>query len=135
MVISYSYLWKHEHKQGRDEGVKDRPCVIILATKTLADGSTIVTVVPITHAMPQNSNAAIELTVGVKSALGLDLQRSWIIADQVNSFDWPGFDLRPIRSNKPGFVYGFIPPNLLIKVGSEVKRLVQLRKLSLIRRD
>ena len=30
MVISYAYLWRHQQDQGRDEGGKDRPCVVEL---------------------------------------------------------------------------------------------------------
>ena len=30
LVIRYSYLWKSEHDEGRDEGIKDRPCAIVL---------------------------------------------------------------------------------------------------------
>jgi mRNA-degrading endonuclease toxin of MazEF toxin-antitoxin module len=135
MVICYSYLWAHEHSRGRDEGVKDRPCVIVLASENMAGDATIVTVAPVTHTQPQNLTAAIELPASIKSALKLDHARSWIILDQVNRFFWPGHDLRPVRSNKPGFVYGFIPPNLLVKVGSEIKRLVQLRKISVIPRS
>jgi PHD/YefM family antitoxin component YafN of YafNO toxin-antitoxin module len=29
LVIRYSYLWQAEHVRGREEGVKDRPCVVI----------------------------------------------------------------------------------------------------------
>jgi hypothetical protein len=31
LVISYSYLWHHEHREGNDEGRKNRPCGIVLA--------------------------------------------------------------------------------------------------------
>ena len=34
LVISYSYLWHHEHRAGREEGVKARPCVIILEVQS-----------------------------------------------------------------------------------------------------
>ena len=30
LVIRYSYLWADEHTRGREEGVKDRPCAIVL---------------------------------------------------------------------------------------------------------
>jgi hypothetical protein len=30
-VISYFYLWRHEREDGRTEGVKARPCVVVLA--------------------------------------------------------------------------------------------------------
>jgi hypothetical protein len=31
MVIRYSYLWHGEYIQGREEGVKDRPCAVVAA--------------------------------------------------------------------------------------------------------
>ncbi len=46
MVISYAYLRCGEHEQGREEGAKDRPVVIVLAAKD-NDGDTIVIVAPI----------------------------------------------------------------------------------------
>ena len=33
LVISYSYLWQSEYEQGREEGVKNRLCVIIVAVE------------------------------------------------------------------------------------------------------
>lgn len=38
LVISYPYLWHHEHRAGQEEGQKNRPCVIVLAVKREADG-------------------------------------------------------------------------------------------------
>jgi hypothetical protein len=52
LVIYYAYLWHHEHHAGREEGLKDRPSVIVLAVERESDGSTIVTVVPVTHRVP-----------------------------------------------------------------------------------
>jgi hypothetical protein len=31
LVIRYSYLWQSEAAAGREDGVKDRPCAIVLA--------------------------------------------------------------------------------------------------------
>ena len=31
LVIRYSYLWRREAAAGREEGVKDRPCAVIVA--------------------------------------------------------------------------------------------------------
>lgn len=31
LVISYAYLWRHESETGQTEGLKDRPCAIVLA--------------------------------------------------------------------------------------------------------
>ena len=35
LVVRYSYLWEREASQGREEGVKDRPCAVVLV---LLDG-------------------------------------------------------------------------------------------------
>src|SRR5258708_4498390 len=112
LVISYAYLWHHEHRAGREEGVKDRPCVIILATQSAAGGTTIVRGAPVTPSRPDDPAAAVELPQAVKRHLGLDTNRSWIVLDEVNDFTWPGFDLRPIPPTRDAFAYGFLPPRL-----------------------
>ena len=33
LVIRYSYLWQSEAAAGREEGVKDRPCAVILVVE------------------------------------------------------------------------------------------------------
>jgi hypothetical protein len=39
LVISYAYLWHHEHRAGREEGQKDRPSVIVLAVERETDSA------------------------------------------------------------------------------------------------
>ncbi len=34
LVIRYSYLWYGEHRQGHEEGTKDRPCAIVAAIRS-----------------------------------------------------------------------------------------------------
>jgi|SRR6516165_4935128 hypothetical protein len=77
LVISYAYLWHHEHEAGREEGRKDRPSVIVLVIEREADGATIVTVLPITHSPPADQNSAVEIPPPVKRHLGLDDERSF----------------------------------------------------------
>jgi hypothetical protein len=31
MVIRYAYLWRSEYERGLEEGLKDRPCAVLLA--------------------------------------------------------------------------------------------------------
>ena len=112
LVISYSYLWHHEHNAGRDEGTKSRPCVVVLAMENQADGTTLVRVAPVTHSPPRAAEAAMEIPPAVKRHLGLDDARSWVILDEVNEFVWPGFDLRPVPPSRDCFAYGFLPPRL-----------------------
>jgi len=106
LVISYSYLWQSEYRQEREEGVKDRPCAIILVTGN--DGRRpVVTVLPITHSPPQNASDAVELPPAVKRRLGLDEARSWAVVSEVNCFIWPGPNLRVVSRDDPErFEYG-----------------------------
>jgi hypothetical protein len=115
LVISYAYLWHHEHQSGRDEGRKDRPCVIVLAVERPANATTIVIVLPITHTPPADLASAVEVPTAVKRHLGLDDERSWIVVAEGNEFEWPGYDIRKIgRSDR--YDYGFLPPRLFNRV-------------------
>lgn len=116
LVISYSYLWQSEYQQEREEGVKDRPCAIILVATDDA-GRTVVTVLPITHSPPQHTADAVELPLVVKRRLGLDDARSWALVSEVNRFAWPGPDLRAISREEPErFEYGLLPPSLFRQI-------------------
>lgn len=112
LVISYSYLWSDEAEAGHVEGRKSRPCAIVLVVQQAEDQAPLVTVVPITHGPHRNPNAAVEIPPAVKRHLGLDDQPSWIVLDDFNVFTWPGYDLRPIPSQKDIYHYGLLPPAL-----------------------
>ena len=60
LVVSYSYLWHSEYEQDHGEGLKDRPCAIILVAEDAA-GETLVTVVPISHSAPASDALEIPL--------------------------------------------------------------------------
>jgi hypothetical protein len=115
LVLNYAYLWHEEFRAGREEGRKNRPTVIVLCATQAEDQSTIVTVLPITHAAPKNPREAIEIPQAIKKHLGLDDERSWIIIAEGNEFIWPGFDLRKVP-NKDAYDYGFLPPRFFDKV-------------------
>lgn len=114
LVIAYSYLWHHEHLAGQEEGRKDRPSVIVL-TAVNDSGSTVVTVMPITHRPPDDPGWAVEIPPPVKRHLGLDDARSWIVVAEGNRFLWPGFDLRK-ASDADRYDYGFLPPRFFDRV-------------------
>ena len=128
LVIRMVYLWRREYDEGRDEGAKDRPCVILSSAQTGR-----VFVLPITHTIPAKDRAAIELPASLKAHLGLDSERSWIIVDECNSFDWPGYDLRP---NIEGRIhYGHLPPRLFEKVRLAASEQIRSARLKVTRRD
>ncbi len=121
LVIRYSYLWAREAAAGREEGVKDRPCAIILVVGHDADGSDIVRVLPITHAPPADPADGLEIPAATKLRLGLDPERSWIVLTEANDFVWPGPDLRPSVNGDPSSaVYGMLPPRFFAHLTQRV---------------
>ena len=135
LVIPYAYLWRHEHNPGQEEGRKIRPSVIVLAVRNEPGGAHRVTVAPITHAPPGEHQHAIELPPRVKDALGLDHERSWVVVDEVNQFNWPGFDLRPVPGTTDRFSYGFIPPTLHRQIVTRILDGASKRQVGAVPRD
>jgi hypothetical protein len=109
LVLRYSYLWSQEAAAGREEGVKDRPCAVVL---TVRRGEVdLVYVLPITHSPPANPDDAIEIPSVTKARLKLDSERSWVVLTEANAFGWPGPDLRFTPGAGPeSVVYGLLPP-------------------------
>jgi hypothetical protein len=119
LVLSYSYLWHDEHLAGQEEGLKNRPSVIIFCTTRQKVQAVDVMVLPITHAAPQDSKSAIEIPLTIKTHLGLDDARSWIVVTEGNEFVWPGHDLRKVPHTDE-FTYGFLPPRFFGQIRDAV---------------
>ena len=115
-ILRYSYLWHWQQLEGREEGDKDRPCLVLALVVTQEDGTPVVRVLPITHTPPKTDEEAVEIPQPVKRRLRLDDGRSWIVLTESNRFAWPGLDLRPLDTDN-GY-YGPLPPALF----DEVKR-------------
>lgn len=115
-IFRYAYLWDRQYRAGRDDGDKDRPCLVLAIVTTTEAGASVVRVLPITHAEPATPADAVEIPAATKARLGLDEARSWIMLTESNRFAWPGPDLRPVDS-ETGY-FGALPPNLF----AEVKR-------------
>jgi hypothetical protein len=128
LVIRYSYLWESEARRGQEEGVKDRPCAIVLVV--LREGRhPVVRVLPVTHTPPADPNDALEIPAVTKERLGLDSDRSWVVLTEANDFIWPGPDLRPAIAGDPGSVaYGFLPPKFMSVVRERLVALYRDKK-------
>jgi hypothetical protein len=134
LVISCANLWHREHEAGREEGRKDRPCVIVLTVERPANDRTIVVVLPITHTPPADPASAVEIPAVVKRHLGLDDERSWIVVAEGNEFDWPGYDLRKVgRGDR--YDYGFLPPRFFNQVIAAFAAWHRARKARLTSRE
>lgn len=118
-VIRYAYLWWSEARIGREHGAKDRPCGVIL-TRTTKAGTTVASVLPITHTPPLKDEEGIEIPQATKRRLGLDAERFWIITTELNQFAWPGPDITPTPSGE--YSYGYLPEKLMRLVLDQVKK-------------
>jgi hypothetical protein len=125
-VIRYNYLWAEEQEQGREEGRKDRPCVIVVAARRVEDRM-MVTVVPITRS-PQ-AHDSIELPPAIKAQLGLDPgDRSWVVCSEYNEFEWPGPDLRPVPRTG-AWDYGRLPARFFLQVLETLRTAARRRQV------
>jgi hypothetical protein len=135
LVIRYSYLWAAEQKEGKDEGVKDRPCAVILVMRDDEEGTN-VTVLPITHTPPENEGLALEIPAATKKRLGLDGERSWILLTEANRFIWPGPDLRPsVRGDLDSVAYGELPEKLFFKMRDKFIAILKAKQAKLVERS
>jgi hypothetical protein len=134
LVIRYSYLWHAEYLRGQEEGVKDRPCAVVMVVQD-DNGEQTVTVLPVTHAPPADQAAAVEIPPETKRRLGLDEQRSWVVIAEANRFAWPGPDLRPAEGGDAASVaYGFLPRALYNKIRERFVAIVASRAVAVVSR-
>lgn len=134
LVIRYSYLWLHEHRQGQEEGAKDRPCAVVLVT-TGAERERVVTVLPVTHTPPADCNLAVEIPSATKRRLGLDEVRSWVVLGEANRFIWPGPDVRPARrGDVASIAFGMLPYGLFEKIRQRFVAATRARRLGIVPR-
>jgi hypothetical protein len=124
MVVRYSYLWAREARAGREEGLKERPCAVVVVVGADHDLAPMVRVLPITHSPPADLSTALEIPAVTKARLGLDTERSWVICSESKEFRWPGPDLRPAISGDLSSVeIGVLPPKFYVgRPGQATKR-------------
>jgi len=135
LVIRYRFLWSNEAASGAVEGLKDRPCAIVVALRRESDGAYQAVVAPVTHRPPSDATTSLEIPSSVCCSLGLDDGRHWLRLDELNRFLWPGYDLRP-RTDVPGrYDYGMLPQDLFEKLRQGILELQRRRQTRVIGRD
>ncbi|MCO5120493.1 MAG: type II toxin-antitoxin system PemK/MazF family toxin [Burkholderiaceae bacterium] len=130
-VIRHAYLWHSEARRGQEEGLKDRPCVVV-HRRLNAEKLTEVFICPITHSPPQDPERAIELPGRTKARLKLDAERQWIITTEINRFIWPGPDIR--RAPDGSFSYGLLPGGLARATAEQVQKNARDRSIAMVER-
>ena len=135
MVIRYAYLWADEHAAGRDEGVKDRPVAVVVTVQS-GDDQMKVAVVPVTHTPPKNAESAVEIPASIKQRIGLDYAPSWIVLDEMNVFQWPGPDLRPVHTGTADTpLYGVLPAGFVRTLRDRLTSHIRAHRLRQIPRS
>lgn len=132
LVIRHAYLWWNEARAGREEGLKDRPCVIV-HTRQNEHGETEVYIAPVTHTPPEVPDRALQIPKATKVRLHLDAQTSWIITTEVNRFIWPGPDIRTVPGGATA--YGLLPARMTRDLIQKIKDNARDRSLLVIGRD
>ncbi len=132
LVIRHAYLWWNEARAGREEGVKDRPCVIV-HTRQNDHGETEVYIAPVTHTPPEVLERAMQVPSATKARLRLDGRASWIITTEVNRFIWPGPDIRTVPGGAAA--YGQLPASMTRDLIQQIKGNARDRSLLVIGRD
>jgi hypothetical protein len=127
-LLAYGFLWSHETDAGRDDPVKQRPCVVVLA---VGGGSNpLVTVAPVTSQRPQRDGAV------ALNAMALGIERpSWIIPWELNVFRWPGPDVGPApRPAGAWWRLGALAPDLRRQLRERVEAALRERRSRVQRR-
>ncbi|HET7413488.1 MAG TPA: hypothetical protein VFJ18_12590 [Pararhizobium sp.] len=86
-------------------------------------------VAPITHRPASDPTDSIAVPSEVCRLLGLDGEAQWLRTDELNSFSWPGFDLRPIPG-RATVEYGMLPRDLFHQLRSKILQRQKEKKLN-----
>ena len=132
-VIPFAYLWRRQFEAGEESGRKQRPCVIVVAVDRSPEGPVRVAVAPITSQAPDESRTAVQMPSRVRAHLNLDAERSWVICDEFNDFDWPGVAIE--RTPTGASTYGRIPDALLEQIRTAFKRAADRGRLKPVPRS
>lgn len=133
-IIRYAYLWKREAEGGQEEGLKDRPTVIVIAQHRNGKRWRAV-VAPITHAPSPDPDGAVEIPEATRRRVGLDAERQWIVLTDLNSFLWPGPDLRPTPGKgAASVVMGLLPEKLSALLNQRLQALLRARRVAITSR-
>lgn len=133
LVIRYDFLWSREQAAGKQEGAKERPCVIVAAIIRKDNGETDVLLVPVTHSAPTQAGSAITLPGNVSRHLGLDDAQSYIVTDEANTVSWNDPGIVPAHPGK-AWAYGRVPKALFEQIRSSMLDHIRQHRLKSVQR-
>lgn len=112
-IINYVFLFSHEAKT-RDEGIKERPCVVIMADEARQR----VVVAPLTT---QGDRYPDTLPVPDEVCRIAKLRGpTAVVISELNIFTWLGYDVRPLHGTND-IMIGRFPPGFTAKAMTAIK--------------
>lgn len=123
LVIRYDFLWKEEEEAGKIDGLKDRPCAIIIVAEPDQNNSSNVFLCPITHSPIQVGETGMEVPAKLARHLRLDSAISWVKTHQINTVIWEENRLPygVVPAFKDQVVFGKLPQSFAQKIFQQVK--------------
>ncbi|MCZ7497359.1 hypothetical protein IG197_32935 (plasmid) [Aminobacter sp. SR38] len=133
LVISYHYLWTHQHDRGEESGRKARPaCVVVPVT---SDGKSVV-IFPLTTKEPGPDRLAIKVPDTERKRLTLRGRGpTWLILDDANADVLPGsFHVEPVSYDPLTISYGKFSKPFMDLVIKTVANAIRARKIQIAKR-
>jgi hypothetical protein len=106
---------------------------VVVIARVERPGNMGLLVAPITHSPPERPDEAVEIPANVKTQLGLDRERSWVVLTELNRFIWPGPDIRPTPGSDSPF-YDALPDWLFVRIRDAIVRQNNAGQLKVTRR-
>jgi hypothetical protein len=106
---------------------------VVVVARIQAKSRTEVIVAPVTHSAPDHQPDALEMPANVKRDLRLDRDRSWIVVTEMNRFNWPGPDIRPVGDGGDPY-HGAIPDWLLSSVRDAIGERARAGRMKVTKR-
>lgn len=121
LVIGYDFLFREDEKAGLENANRPHPCAIILVVEDSPNQR--VSLVAISHSPPSQTDAGhyMKLTPAECRQMGLDSADHWVNLCDINSFDWPGYDLNPIAPGR-NYVFGRMSKHTFMRLVSALKQ-------------
>jgi hypothetical protein len=132
-IVRFDYLWRREAHSGLKDGLKIRPCAVIVARRRLDTGDFEVLLAPITHSPPSQPSEGYALPEQARPITGLDHQKSWLITSELNEVRWTDAGFTPARPEQ--WLVGQLPRRLAIKVNFDVLAAIKAGQMAIIRRS
>lgn len=134
LVISYNFLWPHEHDHGKEDGRKARPtCVVVPLTTKTSD----VVLFPLTTKEPSPDRLAVRVPETERRRLNLrGYGPSWVILDEANTDFLPdSFHVEPVTYDPPVMHYGKFSRAFMGQILKVLAQAIREKRVRLVNRN